>query len=96
MIERTQPVVKGTDDKGELVWGIIAMPRWQMEMFRKAVDWYGEFFTHWLELIKYESEQRDFNPEMGYLDKNKARSKAEIHEMKLKYPRKHTDRRKRV
>lgn len=46
MIERTQPVFKGTNAKGEILWGIIPMPRWQMEMFR--VRYYGDFMAHWL------------------------------------------------
>ncbi len=46
MIERTQPVCKGTDAKGNLIWGIIPMPRWQMEMIR--VRYYGDFMAHWI------------------------------------------------
>lgn len=46
MIERTQPVNTGLDEKGELVWGIVPMARWQMEMIR--VRYYGDFMAHWI------------------------------------------------
>ncbi len=46
MIERTQPVVTGVNEKGEFVWGIVPMARWQMEMFR--VRYYGDFMAHWI------------------------------------------------
>jgi hypothetical protein len=46
MIERTQPVVTGVDKNGELIWGIVAMARWQMEMFR--VKYYGDFMAFWM------------------------------------------------
>ena len=45
MIERTQPVVKGLKN-GELMWVIMPMPRWQMEMFR--VKYVGDFMAHWI------------------------------------------------
>jgi hypothetical protein len=46
MTERRQPVVTGVNKKGELLWGFIDMPRWQMEMFR--VRYYGDFMAHWI------------------------------------------------
>jgi hypothetical protein len=44
--ERKQPICKGVDHRGELLWGMIDMPRWQMEMFR--VRYYGDFMAHWI------------------------------------------------
>lgn len=60
MIERQQPVVKGINEKGELIWGTMPMPRWQMEMFR--VKYYGDFIGFWLKqtffnLTGYENEE---------------------------------------
>ncbi len=60
MIERTQPIVTGTDVHGELTWGVVAMARWQMEMFR--VKYYGDFMAHWIkrqffDLTGYESDK---------------------------------------
>jgi hypothetical protein len=49
MIERTQPVCTGVDAKGELVWTRIAMPRWQMEMFR--VPYVGDFMAYWMKRV---------------------------------------------
>jgi len=46
VIERIQPVVKGTNAKGELVWGVIPMARWQMMMF--PVRYTGDFMVHWM------------------------------------------------
>jgi len=45
MIERVQPVVKGVDEKGEFIWGVIPMPFWQMAMF--PVRYIGDFAAHW-------------------------------------------------
>ncbi len=60
MTERKQPVCKGTNEKGELVWGFIPMPYWQMAMF--PLKYYGDFMAHWIKLkffehTGYESER---------------------------------------
>ncbi len=44
-MDRKQPIVVGTDAKGELVWGLIPMPRWQMMMF--PVRYVGDFAGFW-------------------------------------------------
>ncbi len=44
-MNRKQPVVIGTDEKGELVWGFIPMPYWQMAMF--PVKYVGDFTGFW-------------------------------------------------
>jgi hypothetical protein len=52
MNERIQPVCIGTDDHGELVWGVIEMPRWQMIMFPKRYE--GSLSVQWMELSAYD------------------------------------------
>lgn len=45
-MERLQPVVKGVDAKGELVWGSIPMPLWQQVMF--PLRYVGDFIAFWM------------------------------------------------
>jgi hypothetical protein len=52
MIERTQPVVKGLDKNGELKWGKVPMPYWQMAMF--PVKYVGDFFSFWARLSLFQ------------------------------------------
>ncbi len=52
MSERKQPVVKGVDEKGELIWGFIPMPRWQQAMF--PVKYCGDFIAFWYKRMFYE------------------------------------------
>ncbi len=47
-----QPICKGTDKKGELVWGFIPMPRWQQVMF--PVRYVGDFLAFWLKQQLFE------------------------------------------
>lgn len=42
---RKQPVVIGTDNKGELIWGFVPMEYWQMAMF--PLRYLGDFSAHW-------------------------------------------------
>ncbi len=44
-MERKQPVVLGKDKKGELVWGFVPMPYWQMAML--PLRYFGDFQAHW-------------------------------------------------
>ncbi len=48
MTDRVQPVVKGVDEKGEFIWGVIPMPYWQMIMF--PVRYVGDFAAHWMKV----------------------------------------------
>jgi len=52
MNEPKQPVCKGVDAKGELVWGFIPMPRWQQAMF--PVRYVGDFFVFWAKRVFFE------------------------------------------
>ncbi len=45
-MDRVQPVVIGLDPKGELIWGIIPMPQWQMLMF--PLRYFGDFAAFWM------------------------------------------------
>ncbi len=87
-IERIQPVCVGVNDKGEFVWEGRAMARWQMEMIRVTVNWFGNFFTRWIELAKYETKHEDFSDTGSILTGWLATSKSRIEEMKRMYPRK--------
>jgi hypothetical protein len=49
LCERIQPTVVGVDGKGELIWEGQAMPRWQMEMFKKRYE--GDHAAKWYWLI---------------------------------------------
>ena len=86
--ERIQPFVTGTNKKGELVWEGRAMPRWQMEMMRVAVNWWGDFFTRWCELVKYETKLEDFNDTGSILSNWLAKSKEQLAALKRQYPSK--------
>ncbi len=90
--ERVQPFVVGTDSKGELVWEGQAMPRWQMEMFRIAVNVF-EFITkrdlgsQWYELTKYESKIDEFGQKDSLLAEWIVASKAKLDDLRRQYPR---------
>lgn len=86
--ERIQPTCVGTDDKGEPIWEGREMPRWQMEMLRLAVDWWGEFFVRWAELSKYESRHEEFGDKASVLTNWVVASKQRIEELKRMYPNK--------
>lgn len=52
MSERRQPVVKGVNEKGELIWGWIPMPLWQQAMF--PVRYCGDFIAFWYKRFMFE------------------------------------------
>lgn len=57
---RKQPIVTGINEKGDLIWGEIDMPRWQMELLRLV--YYGDFLSHWTQrmfrdITGHESEE---------------------------------------
>ncbi len=86
--ERVQPFVVGTDEKGELIWEGQQMPRWQMEMIRVVVDWFGEFFGSWCEVYKYEFIGEEFDEKRSSLVNWIVASKERIEELKRMYPSK--------
>lgn len=60
MKQRTQPICKGVNRKGELIWTIAPMALWQQAMF--PVKYCGDFMAFWwkrmvLENWDHESEQ---------------------------------------
>lgn len=55
-MDRKQPVVTGLDKKGELVWGWIPMPRWQMLMF--PLRYFGDFAAFWMK--RYQEDKTGF------------------------------------
>lgn len=57
MSDRTQPVCHGVDEKGELVWVHVAMPRWLAAMFPKPYR--GDFKRFWDRL--YLSQSLDWD-----------------------------------
>lgn len=84
--ERVQPTCIGVRN-GELVWEGQAMPRWQMEMFRVAVNWFADFFPRWCELYKHEMERSDFDPSGFMLPTLKTATKDRLSQMRRMYPR---------
>ncbi len=86
-IERVQPVVIGVDARGEPIWEGREMARWQMEMIRVTVDWFGSMFMRWCELVKYEAKMEDFSQKSPILTEWLAKSKSQIEEMKRNYKR---------
>ena len=82
--ERKQPVVTGTDKKGELLWGFIDMPRWQMEMFR--VRYYGDFMAFWIKKQFYDLTGFEMSKDEGSM---------QLHDwtpdLKRKYRKPHRD-----
>ncbi len=87
-MDRKKPILVGTNEKGELVWGFIPMARWEMEMFRVVVDWYGDLFTRWYELVKYEATQEEFNPDEPIFNSGKTATQDRMAELRRMYPRK--------
>jgi hypothetical protein len=85
-IERIQPTCVGTDERGEPIWEGRPMARWQMELLRVAVNWYGTFFTRWLEVTKYESKAEDFRPTDGMLTEWLRASRERLDEIRGMYP----------
>ncbi len=85
--ERIQPVMIGVDQRGEPIWEGRAMERWQMEMIRVTVDWFGSMFMRWCELVKYEGKLEDFSEKSPILTEWLAKSKTQIEEMKRNYKR---------
>lgn len=80
MREPQQPICKGTDENGELVWGFIPMPRWQQAMF--PVKYVGDFFKFWM--LKAFTDQTGHEPDANMPSMNISKSS-----FKSKYPRKH-------
>jgi hypothetical protein len=66
MSDRTQPVCKGVNKKGELVWGVIPMPYWQMRMF--PLKYYGDFFVFWTKLHFFQMTGFESDRDEGSLD----------------------------
>ncbi len=86
--ERIQPTCVGTDERGEPIWEGRPMARWQMEMFRVAVNWMSEWFTRWMEVASYQSSDRQCdNAERAHFA-FKAESKERLAEMRRMYPKK--------
>ncbi len=90
-IERVQPTCVGVDDRGEFIWEGQPMARWQMEMFRKAMDLFQfitrtEWGSRWYELAKYETERRDQDDAEKAYFHLKAESKERLAEMRRMYP----------
>jgi hypothetical protein len=85
-IERVQPFCAGVDESGELIWEGREMPRWQMEMFRLLPDWFGVFFTRWIELKNQESKAEEFDSAHGDIAPIRAASKERIQELRRMYP----------
>jgi hypothetical protein len=85
MNERTQPVVAGVSEKGELVWKFIPMPFWQMAMF--PLRYMGDFTAYWQKvrmLFEYgiESDEgcsADFRSFVPWQMKKKYAEKRRIH-----------------
>ncbi len=87
-IERVQPTHAGVDDRGEIIWEGRPMARWQMEMFKTAVNWMGEFFTRWTEVFKYEAADRECDAFERAHFYYKAATKERLAEMRRMYPAK--------
>lgn len=60
-VERAQPVALGIDKDGELVWGVIEMPRWQKKMF--PVRYTGDFSGFWMKLQVAQDLSMEFDGE---------------------------------
>lgn len=61
MKEREQPICKGTNKKGELIWGFIRMPLWQQAMFPIKVA--SDFINWWWARSQYEKWGRSHDDE---------------------------------
>jgi hypothetical protein len=90
--ERVQPTCVGIDKNGELIWEGRTMPRWQQEMFRKALDLFHfiartAFGSRWYELAKYEAQQADQDEADKAFFHLKAESKERLEEMRRMYPK---------
>lgn len=94
--ERVQPFMAGTDANGELVWEGREMPRWQMELLRLSVNMFGEFFSRWCELMKYETKLESFRAEDSNLMSWIVMSKARLAEMRRMYPMKQKTQRRKI
>ena len=86
-IERKQACVIGIDDHGELIWEIRNMERWQMELFKVAVNWAGAAYARWCELFHYE-QGRDFDEKDSLLpDEAHHKTRQDIHSRIRQYHR---------
>ena len=84
--ERIQPTNVGVDKYGELIWEGREMARWQMEMFKTAVNWAGAQFARWSEVFHFQDKAREFRPEDSLLpDEDNATTKEGIAARKLMY-----------
>lgn len=71
MIERKQPICLGRDKRGELIWGEIPMPDWQVRLIQSLVPipYVGDFLAFWLKhaffhKTGYESDEPTPNMEL--------------------------------
>lgn len=87
-MDRKQPTVMDVNEVGEMVWGFIPMPRWQMEMVRLTPDYLSNLFTRWIELKDWESAGEEFSREGDMLTTLRGESKERLLEMKRMYPSK--------
>jgi len=90
MCERKQTVCIGTDERGELLWKMIDMERWQMEMFPVKVDEMAEFFSRWFDLKMYQEEAIEYEerPVFNAWQRALAESQRHLNYLRLKFPRK--------
>lgn len=80
MTERLQPVCKGVDSKGELIWGAVPMALWQRAMF--PIRYTGDFLAFWL---KRAQEYHGCTPS----ESNNAQFMSNANEYHAKYARRH-------
>jgi hypothetical protein len=84
--ERIQPTTVGVDANGELIWEGQQMARWQMEMFRAAVNWAGAQYARWAEVFHFQDKGREFKAADSLLpDEVHATTKEGIAARKLMY-----------
>lgn len=50
---RIQPILKGVDASGELVWSEMPMPLWQILQIYKRQRYEGDFAEQWMYLIMF-------------------------------------------
>jgi hypothetical protein len=87
MTDRKQPVCKGTDSRGELIWGFIPMAEWQRRTIQALapIPYVGDFLAFWMkrtfaDLTGYESESPnlDFREQaFKHLRKSRSRHKGD-------------------
>lgn len=55
-MERRQPIVIGINEKGEMIWSDMEMPRWQRAMF--PIHYTGDFGNFWAKLSDLQKNGR--------------------------------------